>query len=105
MRSKSSAPNRTINTGVEKGEKGSRRMGLNDAVRTHTLVAMHRLSIAVLFTILSALACVHGQDPNKKFEVYPVGIADFDTVLGIAKEMASPEGKIIGDEKNFRIIV
>lgn len=95
------ASNKTTKTGGEKGEKGA----LNDAVKTLTLRGMRRISIAFLFTFLSLLACARAQDPNKKFEVYSVGIADFDTVAEIAKQMASPEGKVIADEKNRRLIV
>ena len=67
---------------------------------------MRRTSIAVLLAVLfSAAAAYAQQDPNKKFEVYPVGIADFELVADTAKQMASPEGKIIADAAGRRIIV
>jgi len=67
---------------------------------------MRRVSIAVVFALLLSAPAVHPQqDPNKKFEVYPIGIADFELVAETAKQMASPEGKIIADAQGRRIIV
>ena len=66
---------------------------------------MRRISIAALLTLLFCAAAHAQQDPNKKFEVYPVGIADFDLVAETAKQMASPDGKIIADAAGRRIIV
>lgn len=61
---------------------------------------------ALLLLLLCSLTDAHAQqDPDKKFEVYPVGIADFDLIAETAKQMASPEGKVIADAASRRIIV
>jgi type II secretory pathway component GspD/PulD (secretin) len=65
---------------------------------------MRRFALFALFALFLPLGHAQ-QDPNKKFEVYPVGIADFDLIAETAKQMASPEGKVIADEQNRRIIV
>ena len=67
---------------------------------------MRRIPITALLALLLSMTAAHAQqDPNKKFEVYPIGIADFDLVAETAKQMASPEGKIIADATGRRIIV
>lgn len=42
---------------------------------------------------------------DKQFEVYPVGIGDYETILSAVKAIASPDGKVIADAAHQRIIV
>jgi type II secretory pathway component GspD/PulD (secretin) len=67
---------------------------------------MRRMFLALSVFLLASMDSAHAQqDPNKKFEVYPAGIADFELLAETAKQMASPDGKVIADAAGRRIIV